>query len=145
MSVSHVARLMVVSTGSIRFDVPYDCSVELSHLGYQFFTDIFVMFDKDRDGSLNTTELNDLFSTSPGNPWIAQRFPDTTIADEMGAVTLQGWLAQWRYARSLGNVYTVPQLIIIKYDNALRPQNGFGVPGIPWLPRRFHNECFAGD
>jgi hypothetical protein len=29
-----------------RFDVPYDCSVELSQLGYQFFTDLFETFDK---------------------------------------------------------------------------------------------------
>jgi hypothetical protein len=29
-----------------RFDVPFDCSVELSQLGYQFFTDIFETFDK---------------------------------------------------------------------------------------------------
>lgn len=29
-------------------------------------------------------------------------FPDTTLTDEKGAVTLQGWLAQWRY------VYTTP-------------------------------------
>lgn len=31
-----------------RFDVPADCSVELSPLGYQFFTDIFEIFDKVR-------------------------------------------------------------------------------------------------
>jgi len=29
-----------------RFDVPHDCSVELSPQGYQFFTDIFETFDK---------------------------------------------------------------------------------------------------
>ena len=112
MSGSYTTQFIVASTESLRFDVPYDCSVELSHLGYQFFTDIFMMFDKDRDGSLNATELNDLFNTSPGNPWTAQRFPDTTIADEAGAVTLQGWLAQWRCARSPNNVNAVPQLII---------------------------------
>ena len=135
VSVSRVAPFVVVSTESFRFDVPHDCSVELSHLGYQFFTDIFMMFDKDRDGSLNAMELNDLFSTSPGNPWTTQQFPDTTIADEMGAVTLQGWLAQWRCARSIGDLYVVPRLMIVKYDNTLGPQNDFGVPGVPWLPR----------
>lgn len=31
-----------------RFDVPYDCSVELSALGYQFFTDIYDKFNKVR-------------------------------------------------------------------------------------------------
>ena len=29
-----------------RLDVPSDCSVELSQRGYQFFTDIFELFDK---------------------------------------------------------------------------------------------------
>lgn len=32
-------------------------------------------------------------------------FPDTTLTDEKGAVTLQGWLAQWRY------VHTSPDLL----------------------------------
>jgi hypothetical protein len=31
---------------TLRFDVPHDCSVELSPQGYQFFTDIFQIFDK---------------------------------------------------------------------------------------------------
>jgi Ras family protein T1 len=141
----YIVQTVVILTESPRFDVPYDCSVELSHLGYQFFTDIFMMFDKDRDGSLNAIELNDLFSTSPGNPWIAQKFPDTTTADETGAVTLQGWLAQWRYTRSLVHVYAVPQLMFSKYDNTLGPQDDFGVSSIPWLPRRFHDERFTGD
>lgn len=81
----------------LRFEVPHDCSVELSPLGYKFFTDIFEAYDKDQDGALKTEELNDLFSTSPGNPWANQKFPDATVADDTGAVTLQGWLAQWRY------------------------------------------------
>jgi len=80
---------------SQRFDVPYDCSVELSPLGNQFLTDIFEAYDKDNDGALSQSELEDLFSTSPGNPWRAQGFPDTTITDDQGRVTLQGWLAQW--------------------------------------------------
>lgn len=86
--------------------------MELSPKGYQFFTDIFETFDKvklwkevkyilthvhqDQDGALKTAELEELFSTSPGDPWTNQKFPDTTLADDSGAVTLQGWLAQWR-------------------------------------------------
>jgi mitochondrial Rho GTPase 1 len=52
---------------------------------------------QDQDGALKTAELDDVFSTSPGNPWATQKFPDTTLADDTGAVTLQGWLAQWRH------------------------------------------------
>ena len=95
-----------------RFDVPLDCSVELSPLGYQFFTDIFEVFDKvfflfrlgalrglivyyqDKDGALNKDELEALFSTAPpGIPWRDQKFPGL---DDEGAVTLQAWLARWR-------------------------------------------------
>ncbi len=35
-----------VRADKIRFDVPYDCSVELSALGNQFLTDIFEAYDK---------------------------------------------------------------------------------------------------
>lgn len=67
--------------------MPSDCSVELSPLGYKFFTEIFDVFDKDQDGALNRQELEDAFSTSPGNPWVHR---DTEVD------TLQTWLAQWR-------------------------------------------------
>ena len=39
---------------------------------------------QDNDGALNQEELEQLFSTSPGNPWLSQRFPDTTEVDEKG-------------------------------------------------------------
>ena len=44
-SVVHT-RLYILLTYSLRFDVPHDCSVELSPKGHQFFTDIFETFDK---------------------------------------------------------------------------------------------------
>lgn len=98
-----------------KFDVPHDCSVELSPLGYQFFTDIFETFDKDQDGALKTEELDELFSTSPGNPWAGQRFPDTTVADDTGAVTLQGWLAQWSMTTLLDHKTTLAYLAYLGY------------------------------
>ncbi len=50
---------------------------------------------QDRDGALNKDELEDLFSTAPPNvPWRNQSFPGL---DDGGAVTLQAWLARWRY------------------------------------------------
>lgn len=95
--------------------MPHDCTVELSPVGVKFLTEIFQAYDKvrvfwiisnlvltsdhsqDQDGDLNQTELEDLFSTSPGNPWANNKFPDTTVTSETGRITLQGWLAQWRY------------------------------------------------
>ncbi|EMD39551.1 hypothetical protein CERSUDRAFT_111868 [Gelatoporia subvermispora B] len=103
-----------------KFDVPHDCSVELSPLGYQFFTDIFETFDKDQDGALNAEELEDVFSTSPGNPWAGQKFPDTTVADDTGAVTLQGWLAQWSMTTLLDHKTTLAYLAYLGYPDDSR-------------------------
>lgn len=80
-----------------RFDVPQYASVELSPVGYRFFVDLFLLFDKDNDGGLNSKELNSLFAPTPGLPesWAKSQFPKTTLCNEEGYVTLQGWLAQW--------------------------------------------------
>jgi len=98
-----------------RFDVPLDCSVELSPLGYQFFTDIFETFDKDQDGALKRAELEDVFSTSPGNPWAAQKFPD-----DSGAMTLQSWLAQWSMTTLLDHMTTLAYLAYLGYPDEPR-------------------------
>ncbi|KAF9013534.1 EF hand associated-domain-containing protein [Cyathus striatus] len=97
---------------SPKFDVPPDCSVELSPLGYRFFTEIFEVFDKDQDA--------EVFSTSPGNPWAAQKFPDTTLSDDTGAVTLQGWLAQWSMTTLLDHKTTLAYLAYLGYPDENR-------------------------
>ncbi|EIW81024.1 mitochondrial Rho 1 [Coniophora puteana RWD-64-598 SS2] len=103
-----------------KFEVPYDCSVELSPKGYQFFTDIFETFDKDKDGALKASELDALFGTSPGNPWAGQRFPESTLVDETGAVTLQGWLAQWSMTTLLDHKTTLSYLAYLGFPEEPR-------------------------
>ncbi|KZT18440.1 mitochondrial Rho GTPase [Neolentinus lepideus HHB14362 ss-1] len=103
-----------------RFDVPHDCSVELSPLGYHFFTDIFETYDKDQDGALKESELEEMFSTSTGNPWANQKFPDTTLVDDTGAVTLQGWLAQWSMTTLLDHKTTLAYLAYLGYPDEPR-------------------------
>ncbi|KAF8827534.1 hypothetical protein HHX47_DHR4000397 [Lentinula edodes] len=105
---------------SPKFDVPPDCSVELSPPGYQFFTDIFETFDKDQDGALNPSELEEVFGTSPGNPWASQKFPDTTLSDDTGSVTLQGWLAQWSMTTLLDHKTTLAYLAYLGYPDEPR-------------------------
>ena len=80
-----------------KFDVPQYASAELSPLGYRFFVDLFLLFDKDNDGGLNDAELKALFSPTPGLPpsWTESDFPSCTVRNDAGYVTLQGWLAQW--------------------------------------------------
>ena len=70
-------------------------SVELSPKGYQFLTELFAKFDRDGDGALAWDELDELFATCPGNPWTSSGFPETTLLNDTGALTLQGFLAQW--------------------------------------------------
>ncbi|KAI9510604.1 P-loop containing nucleoside triphosphate hydrolase protein [Russula earlei] len=101
-----------------QFDVPPDCSVELSPLGYQFFTDIFEVFDKDQDGALNKAELEDLFSTAPpGIPWRDQKFPGL---DDGAAVTLQTWLARWSMITLLEHKTTLAYLAYLGYPDEPR-------------------------
>ncbi|KAI9818865.1 MAG: ERMES complex Ca(2+)-binding regulatory GTPase gem1 [Pycnora praestabilis] len=80
-----------------RLDVPQYCSAELSPSGYRFFVDLFLLFDKDNDGGLNDSELASLFAPTPGLPasWADSSFPSSTVRNEAGHITLQGWLAQW--------------------------------------------------
>lgn len=80
-----------------KFDVPPYSSAELSPAGYRFFVDLFLLFDKDNDGGLNSSELSALFAPTPGLPpsWLDSAFPSSTVRNEAGNITLQGWLAQW--------------------------------------------------
>lgn len=52
---------------------------------------------QDKDGALKPHELDNLFATSPGNLWLDSGFPDCTTTNDQQAVTLQGFLALWRY------------------------------------------------
>ncbi|KAJ3021068.1 UNVERIFIED_CONTAM: ERMES complex Ca(2+)-binding regulatory GTPase gem1 [Siphonaria sp. JEL0065] len=97
-------------------EVPQECSVELSSDGYQFFTDLFQTFDQDKDGALKSSELDALFSTSPGIPWLASGFPETTITNESNSVTLQGFLAQWSMTTLLDYRTTLAYLAYLGYS-----------------------------
>ncbi|CAO3597898.1 unnamed protein product [Absidia cylindrospora] len=102
------------------FEVPPECSVELSPHGYNFLTELFQSFDKDKDGALNIYELNELFSTSPGNPWKHTAFPHTTITTETGSVTLQGWLAQWSMTTLSNHQTTLKYLAYLGFEGDTR-------------------------
>lgn len=112
------------------FNVPAECSVELSPHGYQFLTDVFEVHDKDRDGALSQKELKSLFLTAPegkhpfsnkdptSNEIEGEGFPNTTtITDENGAITLQGWLAQWSMLTLLDHKTTLAYLAYLGYPS----------------------------
>ncbi|KAJ1731461.1 ERMES complex Ca(2+)-binding regulatory GTPase gem1 [Coemansia sp. Benny D160-2] len=91
-------------------DVPPDCCVELSPSGYAFLTEIFKRYDADGDSAFCPEELDNIFSLSPGIPWKHGRFPDSTVTNAAGYVTLEGWLAQWSMTTLLDHKQTLAYL-----------------------------------
>ena len=77
--------------------VPATCSVELSLKGFEFFHFLFNKHDKDKDGCLDQSELNDLFSVCPIKvPWgddVRNTIETYHIADKK--ITYAGFLSQW--------------------------------------------------
>lgn len=101
-----------------KFDVPEYASAELSPAGYRFFMDLFLLFDKDSDGGLNDQELEALFAPTPGPPqsWVEASFPSSTVRNEAGYITLQGWLAQWSMTTFLEPKTTLEYLAYLGFE-----------------------------
>ncbi|CAK7566488.1 MAG: ERMES complex Ca(2+)-binding regulatory GTPase gem1 [Sporothrix epigloea] len=101
-----------------RFDIPEYASAELSPAGYRFFMDSFLLFDQDTDGGLNDAELGALFAPTPGLPasWIESGFPASTVRNEAGHITLQGWLAQWSMTTFLEPKTTLEYLAYLGFE-----------------------------
>ncbi|KAM5346695.1 hypothetical protein ACJ41O_009700 [Fusarium nematophilum] len=101
-----------------KFDVPEYSSAELSPAGYRFFVDLFLLFDKDNDGGLNDKELEALFAPTPGLPssWTDSSFPSSTVRNEAGHITLQGWLAQWSMTTFIEPKTTIEYLAYLGFE-----------------------------
>jgi Ras family protein T1 len=102
-----------------KIDVPPHASAELSPIGYRFFVDLFLLHDKDNDGGLNDTELAALFAPTLGIPpsWIDSAFPNCTVRNESGHITLQGWLAQWNMTTFEEPRTTLEYLAYLGFEN----------------------------
>jgi Ras family protein T1 len=105
-----------------KLDVPAFGSAELSPLGYRFFVDLFILHDKDNDGGLNAHELETLFAPTPGMPpqWTDSAFPDCTVRNENGDITLQGWLAQWSMTTFESPATTLEYLAYLGFETTDR-------------------------
>ncbi|RAK85382.1 hypothetical protein BO79DRAFT_289885 [Aspergillus costaricaensis CBS 115574] len=105
-----------------RFDVPPYASAELSPEGYRFFVNLFLLSDKDNDGGLNDAELASLFAPTPGLPasWADGSFPSSTVRNEAGHVTLQGWLAQWSMTTFTSPKTTLEYLAYLGFESSDR-------------------------
>ncbi|KAL2001912.1 hypothetical protein VTN02DRAFT_1007 [Thermoascus thermophilus] len=103
-----------------KFEVPPFASAELSPEGYRFFVDLFLLSDKDNDGGLNDAELASLFAPTPGLPssWADGSFPSSTVRNEAGHVTLQGWLAQWSMTTFTSPKTTLEYLAYLGFESS---------------------------
>lgn len=109
--------------------MPVDYTVELSPNGYQFLTELFQVHDKDKDGALNSEELEELFSPAPQIPWGQTDFPNSTVTNESGSVTLQGFLAQWSMSTFQDYPTTLKYLFYLGYDGDTREALKLVKPG----------------
>ncbi|KAF8476826.1 EF hand associated-domain-containing protein [Kalaharituber pfeilii] len=102
-----------------KFEVPPYSSAELSPIGYRYFFDLFLLFDKDNDGALNASELTALFAPTPGLPpsWDELNFPTSTVRSEAGHITLQGWLAQWSMTTFVDPKTTLAYLAYLGFES----------------------------
>ncbi|KAJ2357797.1 ERMES complex Ca(2+)-binding regulatory GTPase gem1 [Coemansia sp. RSA 2618] len=101
-------------------DVPPDCCVELSPAGYAFLTEIFKRYDADGDSAFCAAELENIFSLSPGVPWKHSKFPESTVTNASGNVTLEGWLAQWSMSTLLDHRTTLAYLAYFGFPGDVR-------------------------
>ncbi|KAL2313738.1 Mitochondrial Rho GTPase [Schizosaccharomyces pombe] len=110
---------------SPKFEVAPGQIVELSPKGYRFLVDLFYRFDRDNDGALNNEELSALFRHTPGLPeiWVSSQFPNSTVLNEHGYVTYNGWLAQWSMITLFDYKTTLAYLAYLGFDTDGRGHN----------------------
>ncbi|BES97657.1 Mitochondrial Rho GTPase [Nesidiocoris tenuis] len=94
--------------------VPSGSSIELSHKGQQFFSKLFLRFDKDRDGALNPVELHQLFATCKKPAW-GNEMKNLVPTNEKEWITKAGFLCFWVYTTSTDVQTTFEYLAFLGY------------------------------
>ena len=91
-----------------------DAIPQLSADAKTFLTSVFHKFDMDKDGALNESEMNDLFSVFPYEPW-GPDVLNTVCANQAGNITLKGFLSQWMLTAYLDVPRTLEYLGYLGY------------------------------
>ncbi|KAG0613574.1 hypothetical protein M758_6G112900 [Ceratodon purpureus] len=92
-----------------------DASVELTEKALEFLKGAFVDFDSDADCALRPQELEDLFSTAPSCPWSEAPYSDAAETNQVGGLTLDGFLSLWAFMTMLEPRKSLAHLIYIGY------------------------------
>ncbi|XP_061971535.1 mitochondrial Rho GTPase 2-like isoform X1 [Populus nigra] len=92
-----------------------DQSVELTIEAVDFVRRVFRLFDTDNYGALQPTELDELFSTAPENPWGEAPYKDAAERTTQGNLTLKGFLSEWALMTMLDPQGSLANLLYIGY------------------------------
>ncbi|CAI5463661.1 unnamed protein product [Closterium sp. Yama58-4] len=98
-----------------------DQSVELSSKALEFVCARFRAFDNDQDGALNTSELNNLFSTAPNSPWEEPPYLGAAETSPSGALTFSGYLSLWSLMALLHPERAIEYLLYLGFPSDLAP------------------------
>ncbi|CAI5520016.1 unnamed protein product [Closterium sp. Naga37s-1] len=98
-----------------------DQSVELSSKALEFVCARFRAFDNDQDGALNTSELNNLFSTAPNSPWEEAPYLGAAETSPSGALTFSGYLSLWSLMALLHPERAIEYLLYLGFPSDLAP------------------------
>ncbi|XKL68174.1 hypothetical protein PGB90_003665 [Kerria lacca] len=97
-----------------KLSVPNGCSVELSHKGYQYLSNLFERYDKDGDDALSPKEVEGIFSTCP-TPAFNSCIRDMVPTNSKGWITLEGWFCFWTYTTLFDYPTTLEYLAYFGY------------------------------
>ncbi|XP_007050628.2 PREDICTED: mitochondrial Rho GTPase 2 isoform X1 [Theobroma cacao] len=92
-----------------------DQSVELTNEAVDFLRGIFRLYDIDNDGSLQASEIDDIFVTAPESPWSMGPYVDAAERTALGNLTLNGFLSEWALMTYLDPSCSLANLICIGY------------------------------
>lgn len=102
---------------SIPFKRAPDQSIELTNEAMEFVKGVFSMFDIDNDGALRYSEVDDLFSTAPENPWEEAPYRDAAEKTALGNLSLSGFLSEWALMTLLDPAQSLANLIYLGYSS----------------------------
>ncbi|XP_042440640.1 mitochondrial Rho GTPase 1-like isoform X1 [Zingiber officinale] len=97
------------------FKLASDQTVELRDEALDFLKDIFHIFDIDSDGALRPSELDELFSTAPENPWSESPYKDSAEKNVLGGLSLDGFISEWALMTLQDPKASLANLIYIGY------------------------------
>ncbi|KAG2405798.1 hypothetical protein LR48_Vigan902s000200 [Vigna angularis] len=93
-----------------------DQSVELTGEAVEFLNGIFRLLDSDKDRALRPAEIDKLFCTAPESPWNDGPYKDSAEMNDMGYISLNGFLSQWTLMTLLDPPCSLANLIYIGYS-----------------------------